>query len=351
MDIPSRGIRVWPSRISHRLSLFAVALFLACASAQLVADRPLFAFQSNFWLNLHHFLRAAGRGLPVQVAMSESDLATWERTVALYRASYSQRDLLRDEGMLAIKTALVNAEGKTSLEGVAIDPELRQALEEVAPVYRRYFWAAHDASNRAWIANVEDLLREHGAKIAPAVAAAYGETWPRDPIAVDLTVSAGPVGAYTTYPPHVTIDSLGHPGNHGLASLELLFHEGSHQWGRPLSQFIDESAAARGKKVPRNLWHAVLFYNAGEITRRVLAGAGIDYVEYGAKEDIYANLCGAGCRDQVAAAWDAHLDGSVSIQEALDRLVADLEWTPSGGSGGAPQGQESSRQRQPSAMT
>ena len=296
-------------------SLFLL-LLVTCRTS---VPAPLFEFHSNFWLNLHHFVRAVGRGFPVNAEMSAEDRAVWDRAVGVYRAEFSNRDLLFDEGMVAIKNALRNA--GESLEGVAIPADLRATLEEVAPVYRRHFWNAHDGANRAWIENVKPLLRAHGAKIAPQIAAAYGETWPREPIPVDITVTAGPNGAYTTYPPHVTIGSMDHPGNRGLHSLEIVFHESSHQWGRRLSRILAESAQARGKMIPRDLWHAVLFYNAAEITRRVLADAGIAYDAYGG-EGLYTALCGDGCRARVAAAWNAHLDGSASMEEALDRLVA-----------------------------
>jgi hypothetical protein len=78
-----------------------------------------------------------------------------------------------------------------------------------------------------------------------------------------------------------------------------------------------------GCKVPPQLWHAVLFYNTGELTRRELAGHGIDgYVERAVKNDVYRNLCGEGCRDRVAAAWNRRLAGEVSVEQALDALVA-----------------------------
>lgn len=305
-----------------RLWLLALlALLVACTSTQPVNDRQLFNFHSNFWINLHHFLRVVGRGQPIKAEMTADERAAWDSAVAVYRATYSQRDLLMDEGMVAIKTALRGASPE-SLDGIDIPADLRTALITAAPVYRRHFWPEHDAANRAWIANAEPLVRRHGAKIAPKLAAAYGETWPSEAIDIDLSVAAGPVGAYTTYPPHVTISSMD-KSNQGLASLEIVFHESAHQWGRRLSQIIKESAETRGKTVPRGLWHAVLFYNSGEITRRVLEEAGVPYALYG-HPGVYTDLCGEGCFEKVKAAWDPRLDGTATMEEALDRLVASL---------------------------
>lgn len=299
--------------------LFLIAFLVACTSTQPAVDeQQIFNFHSNFWLNLHHFLRIVGRGEPITVEMTADERAAWDSAVATYRTSYSQRDLLRDEGMLAIKAALRGA--RESLDGISIPDDLRTALLTAAPVYRRHFWPAHDAANRAWIENAQTLVRQHGAKVAPRVAAPYGESWPSEPIDIDLSVTAGPVGAYTTYPPHATISSMD-KSTQGLASLEIVFHENTHQWGRRLAVIINDAAAKHGKTVPRDLWHAVLFYNSGEVTRRVLAEAGVPYTLYGHPR-VYADLCGEGCFEKVKAAWDSRLAGTVTIEEALDRLVA-----------------------------
>ena len=103
------------------------------------------------------------------------------------------------------------------------------------------------------------------------------------------------------------------------------------QWRRrPASRFravtylnsIAHAADRHRKKVPRQLWHAVLFYNAGELTRRVLQQHGIAYEEYAQKYKIYRDVCGDGCRDRVAAAWNRRLDGVASVDDALDALVS-----------------------------
>jgi hypothetical protein len=299
-----------------RNGICALAIFVFAGDTQ-----RLFEFHSNFWLNLHHFIRAVGRGMPADAAMSEEERQTWNRGVDLYRTRYSQRDLVFDDGMVEIKNALRGAYGQATLSGITIEPELRSTLESVAPVYRKYWWPAHDAANRAWIENATALVRAHGSRIAPQLARAYGKRWPDDPIPVDLSMTAGAVGAYTTSPPHVTIASIDHPSNRGMASLEILFHESSHQWGRDIARTISQSSETRNRPVPRDLWHAVLFYNAGEVTRRVLADAGIEYVEYGVREKVYQSLCGPGCRERVAQQWNRHLDGKITMEQALDTIV------------------------------
>jgi hypothetical protein len=281
----------------------------------------LFTFHSNEWLNLHHFLRAVARGEPAAAEVTAPEKQAWEASVAFYRERYAQRDLLFDESLVAIKAELRRAEGRPSLAGLHLDGELAAALERAAPVYRRHWWPQHDRDNRAWIAAAEPLLQAHGAALARAVAAAYGRTWPAQPIDVDVSVQAGPFGAYTTGPPtHVTLSSVA-PANR-LAALEMLFHEASHGWDDVVEQGIARAATAQGKTPPRQLWHAVLFFTAGELTRRELALWGDeDYVEYALRNGVYTRACGD-CRALLLKHWGPRLSGRVSVDDALAALVA-----------------------------
>jgi hypothetical protein len=287
-------------------------------------QQQIFEFHSHFWLNLHHFARAVARGLPARADLAGAEGSAWDGGVALYRERYADRDLLVDDGMVEIKEALRQVEGESSLAGAPLDPELKLTLERLAPIYRAHWWPEHDAANRAWIAAVQPLLSSHGEALARRVADAYGKSWPRAPVPVDVVVSAGPVGAYTTArPTHTTIAST-NPGFRGQAALEVVFHEASHAWGLGIQTAVAKAAAARQKTVPPQLWHAVLFHTAGESTRRTLAADGIDgYVEIAVSQDVYVKLCGDGCRERVAKHWDPHLDGKTTIEAALDALVAD----------------------------
>ncbi|MGH9422351.1 MAG: hypothetical protein ACRD3J_20410 [Thermoanaerobaculia bacterium] len=298
-------------------------LVLGCASSHAIRnDQRLFAFHSGFWLNLHHFARAVGRGMPAGGTLTPSEREAWDAAVKLYRERYVNRDLVFDDGMVAIKEALRLTPDTAEPNAPALDAELQAALKGAAPVYRAHWWPQHDEMNQRWIRDAEPLVKAHGAEISRRVAAAFGVTWPAAPIPIDLSVTAGPVGAYTTRPVATTIASTD-PNIRGLASLELLFHEPSHAWGTILQKSIATAAAAHHKTVPPQLWHAVLFYNAGEITRRVLAEHGVPgYVEHAVVQKVYPDLCGDGCREKVVAAWDPRLAGKVSVDEALDKLVA-----------------------------
>jgi hypothetical protein len=162
-------------------------------------QKPLFTFHSNAWFNLHQFVRLVARGgpPPTEVSqLSDQERTQWSAGIEFY-APYAKRDVLFDQGMVDIGTALRRAEGKTNLDGITLDAALKTTLERLMPIYQKHWWPAHDRGNREWIKAVQPLIDRHGAAISQALARTYGVTWPNQPIPVDLTVTAGPNGAYS----------------------------------------------------------------------------------------------------------------------------------------------------------
>jgi len=299
-----------------------LALCVAIGSAWPAAQQPprLFTFHSNAWLNLHHYVRAGARGAPPPAGLTGEDQKQWMAGVEFYKP-YANRDVLRDDGMVAIASALRAAEGKNNLDGIAIEPPLKATLEKLMPIYRAHGWTDHDRANRDWIATVLPLVDRHGAALSQSLARVYGVTWPSEPMHVDLSVVAGPVGAFSVNS-HITITSSD-PRYRGYAGLEMAFHEASH--ALPLFNVLIEPmnriAAEQKVTVPPQLWHAVLFYTAGELTMRELKARGIEYSPY-ANAAFYDNMCGAGCMAKIGENWTPHLDGKRSIPDALTGLVA-----------------------------
>jgi hypothetical protein len=305
--------------IDRRLSAALIAAIVATASAN-AQEKPLFTFHSNAWLNLHHYVRAVARGGPGPSGLTTEEQKEWAAGVEFYKP-YATRDVLRDDGMVAIASALRGAEGSNSLGGIAIDPELKAALERLMPIYQTHGWWEHDRANREWITAVAPLVERHGTPISQSLLRTYGATWPAEPMHVDLSVVAGPGGAFSVNN-HITISSSD-PGYRGYAGLEMVFHEASHGLGlfAALIQPLNRIAAEQKVTLPPQLWHAVLFYTAGELTTRELKARGIDYTPY-ANAAFFDNMCGLGCRNKIAEHWTPHLDGKRSIPDALSALVA-----------------------------
>jgi hypothetical protein len=283
----------------------------------------LFDFRVGKWVNLHQLLYArTSRWGPERDADEPQDPG-WQAALDHYATAFDHRHflaLLEDPALAPVNRRLSEI-GDGPLRG--LDPVLTGHLERAGASYDR-LWPRDRERNRAWIAALEPALARHGDALAGALAAAYGAPWPERPIRVDVSIHAGPVGAYTVLdPPHVTITSSS-PKYTGDAALEMIFHEASHALVGPLSEKLAAECARQGKPLPPQLWHALLFYTTGEVVRRRL---GASYVPYADANGLWARGF-AELERPIKQHWPAYLDGSAGMEAALARLVASLPAAP-----------------------
>jgi hypothetical protein len=319
---------------------------------------PVFEFHSGFWVNLHHFLYLqarlrernpspvhAGRGAarppddPISlVNLPDADLQAWQAAVAFYDKDLARRDLLLNGDMETINNRLAEMEACTELAGKSslrctsgLQPDLVMALDSAAPVYRAHWWAEHDRANRQWIAQIAPMVRQMGVELSQQLADVYQKQWPAARLRVDVVWYGGPYGAYTSLNPiHVTIASHD-PRNEGIYGFEVLFHESSHALSGAVTEAIAREFRQRDKPIPRDLWHALVFYTTGELLRRDLAlgtvapasPAGTDpsgYQPYAERFGLYS-----GGWEQFRALldtyWKPYLESRISFDSAIARIA------------------------------
>ena len=300
--------------------LRVVALLLLAAPA--LAQR--FEMRSNFWVGLHHTLLDAGQnGRKADESLSVVEQRAWTNSILTYRNRFSDRVPWENEELTRINDTLSNS-GEMIPEGLQED--VAKALLQAAPVYRRMYWPSDDRSNKFWISTAEGLLRDAGEELAVAHGRAYGVVYPAR-IRVDVSPYAGPLGAYTTDANgfiHTTISSRD-PNYQGFAALEMLLHEGSHAVVGPttgtIGTFINNLAIEKRLLVPRQLWHAILFYTSGELTKRALRDRGVaEYVPYATKKGMYDRAF-TGLRQPLESFWQSYLDGHLTRDQALTAIV------------------------------
>lgn len=321
---------------------------MPCQNTPSKTEPDLFEFHSDFLVNLHHFLywnatasspQAGGRSVSLAAAdiaelqrLSAEERKAWDASVEYYKNFVIKRDLLFDRDLAAVKNQLEDAEGSADLAGVSIPADLKRALLNAAPIYRKHWWIAHDAQNKLWISQLKTLLSQYGSGISADLVRIYGEPWPGYPVRVDAVAYANWAGAYTTIGPTRPTISTTDPANQGPAALEIVFHETSHGMMDKLMEAID----AAEKQLPdRNapkqwrsgsLWHAVLFYTAGQLTAQRIAG----YVPYADKNGLWRRAWPDPDRALIEQDWKPHMNGSVSLQSAVSKLTADCAAQASG---------------------
>lgn len=296
------------------------------------ADAPLRPeWHSSFLVNLHHWLldlarrpKALERMAWLQ-APSAEQMARLEQAQAWYRQQFKGRDFTEDEMALQLLAQLSAAEdGRSSVEGLGLDPAIAQQLRVAAPIYAQCLWPRHQQANAAWLAALEPLRQRHGAALQARIARALGRPFPGTPWRVDLVAQTGDFrGAYTPDGPPRTVMPSERPDYQGHAALEMLFHEAAHlDVTSYVFERIPQLRQSLGLPERRDgLWHALQFYTVGELTRQQLASDGIDYVSYAERNDLYSGGPWDGRLPLLRQHWQPWLDGRVTMDEALTALV------------------------------
>lgn len=260
----------------------------------IAATTRRFLLRSDPRVGLHHLLidwasADAGAWPPFAPPIAERDdwrsvldneeERTWAAAVEAYTAT-RRRSLLFDEGLLAVRAWAAGVATRDAIPEA--DRPLADAIEAALPIYSRHWWPAHDARNRAWIDSVSPTLAAVEEDVVPRLEAAYGGQWPSERIPIDIVAYANPVGAYSTAG-RVTVSSVDR-GNRMPQAVEMIFHESSHidPLESALRRALRNAFQAVGGEAPDRLWHDIIFYTTGEVTRIVLADHGEPgYKHYG----------------------------------------------------------------------
>ena len=313
------------------------------AAAQRPAPSPLFTFETDeFWLNLHHFLYVLGRaeakmpdasrpavaGAPGEAerglrGLTADEQSAWAGAVGTYATGLSLKSTLEDP-MPAITRTLAGADDVPALPGVALDAALVATLERAAPIYRKTWWPAHLAANRAWRSSIQALVDRHGRTVVDFVRKAYALPWPASGYPVHVSSYANFGGAYSSGTAKILILSSLNDLNQGLYGLESIVHEAMHQWDREVFTALGTQARPLSASVPGDLPHAMIFFTAGEAVRRVepthvpvADAAGVWLLPLSG-----ASLPAQRLKPLLEEIWKPYLDGRGTRDEALAALVA-----------------------------
>jgi hypothetical protein len=306
------------------------------------SDEYPFVFHNGFWINLHHFLyeqaaerKQSGSSGSTTGAVSSSQLGPeqqqlWNAALDYYTSAIIKRDLLQDQDLVAMNDTLSESEAAPVLSRSGLKAELRKVLESVAPIYRARWWGQHEQANRFWFALAIPMVKQFGQTLIKQLTSAYKAKWPATSIRVDVVEYANWAGGYTTIDAnrnvHTTICSI-ESGYQGFSALEMLFHEASHSMVGPyngsVAQAIARECHTKNKPIPNGLWHAIIFYTAGEFTKRDLKEFGVtDYTPSGYR-GLYARAWPK-LQRPLELYWQPYLNGTVSFDKAISDLIGAL---------------------------
>jgi hypothetical protein len=299
-----------------------ITLLAILASAQ-----SRWQLQSNVWVNLHQRLMYEARFGPVKPF---ADNEQWKGAIEKYRAFLGRRNPIVDKELVDMNAAL--SATKSAMLPDSIPRAAAAVLESAMPLYRAQQWPEDDRINRFWISVAEPMLASAGEELVAAHEKAYGRPFPKR-ILVDVTSYGWEFGAYTVPrgdDAHVVMQSQDNPGGEGFYALDSMLHEPSHAIVGDRSGAIGEDIARvtkeTGVRPYANLWHAILFYTTGELTRRALDRRGIhDY------KPIILQMYDRGFRgfrQSLETHWQAYLDGKESREAAIRQIVIETAPPP-----------------------
>jgi hypothetical protein len=304
------------------------------ARASTPADSPPFQYYNFIWVNLHHYLYneafSTGHGIGQTIpGLSAAQKATVTNAIDFYRSHYQDRDLLFDPELHAI-TQQVIAAGNAALPSIGLPDDLRKTLQSVYQIYKRHLWASQKLENQHWIVSNQELVSRYGPSIQRELERVLQRKFSDGPYQVYVVHEANWAGGYTSEAerathPHTVISS-GRPDYQGLAGLEMVFHESLHAGPFDFVQAaLDEEFARHDAQDDMQLWHAVLFYTAGEITREALSADGVAFQPYEyAPAGPFTRGRWLRVEPTVRKYWLPYMRRTMDMQEAVAQMVTEI---------------------------
>lgn len=329
-------------------SVMLVAPSLGQGAGDAPSPESRIEFRVSPVLDLHLSLRRAAAGQPVDPSLDQ--LAGWQAALDAARnlesALGGARGWQQIEGNLADRSdagevAEAFAELPESLTFGGQARALREpavayarAMQAVEPAFLAGAWPVHEAAIERARADLASNLEPNAGPCLRHVIESLGMTDPGVTIPVYLVRAAPDPGASTV----LTRDGrgvcfVGVDGASGSMLAEIVLHETVHALDvatrdqdhalNALRRRLEAAGVDRRRPLWRDTWHTLMFIQAGETIRRIVDPA---HAHYGDAAGYYAGV--QRVTDAARTPWLEYLDGRLSVDQSLDRIVAGVTRTP-----------------------
>lgn len=205
--------------------------------------------------------------------------------------------------------------------------QLAEALAALEPAFLEKIWPEHQRAIEAANATFGELLTPKESVALEFLTKNLGFTDDGQRLPVYLVFQAPPPGAITHRDEKERgVCFVGVDGLSGSLLVETLLHELTHAFdvndkGESVLALLRKQLEAHGitrrDRAWRDVPHTLMFVQAGETVRRVLAPA---HVHYGESQGYYKKV--AAIAELELPIWKAHLDGQKTREQALEEIVA-----------------------------
>lgn len=306
-----------------------------------IKESQHFAFYSDYWINLHHFLYQMAKGDQKKHLQEDGNalidigdngiirVLSNEETSLLHTAVKYYRENLISKSLLfqldSMRLWLQQHEAGRPISDTSYSAAFTQVLNDFIPVYSSRFWENHDAQNRKILDLYFETILDLEGPVTTRLGELAGLEWPDTVFRVDLTTYANWAGAYTQEHPtiNVFISTLD-PLSDDPAFVETVFHEGSHIIFSRFSAFrsdIFHMSKAMDIEFPKHLWHASQFYLCGRLVQDGLAEKGEDYALIMDRKHVFPEYNTSALREIL----EAYYQGDVDMEKTIRALLMNLE--------------------------
>ncbi|GAB5539885.1 MAG: hypothetical protein Salg2KO_19880 [Salibacteraceae bacterium] len=262
-----------------------------------------YSFHNNLWMNLHHFFYEKASNQQHK-KLKEDGLAFREIGDSLELSELSaQEKLIFDEGVKFYEKNIIDQELLHSgrifkwlqaqpvseiITDTSFSKDFTTVLNRLKPLYESHFWKRHQKENIDLLNNYIELIEETEREVIIKMESLSVSKW-SDHVRIDLTTYGNWASAYSPAFDNIVISSID-PVIHSSIFIEFVFHESSHLLFLRKSPFrmeLFQKSKELEVELPRQLWHAAMFYLSGLATKDALARQGIDHELIMKKKNVF----------------------------------------------------------------
>lgn len=294
-----------------------------------------YSFSVNYWFNMHHFLwleafmTSKMDSTILQPSIDTDGQSSLQKALTYYQEKLVDEDLRMSDYQSDFKQWITS--DMTNLEEIPEQfKEQMEVLTAFSPTYQRLFWGNHLQRCKEVLSANLPMIRRTEAAFVDGITLLTRQFWDEPKIKVDVTVYAKATTwnlrnrPYTSvFPTHVVMNVYGEDKVLGNW-LELLFHESAHHLIFSRSYFIggtiQDVAAVHQLKIPRQLWHAVLFYFTGALSISLLEEQGVSYpTTYMERNQVFSRY-----HETLEKHLSRYMEKEITFSSAIEAIMREL---------------------------
>lgn len=261
--------------------------------SDVVHETEYFSFHNQMWMNLHHFFyELASNDQRKKLQEDGLSFNNIGDSLRIARLTPAERELL-DAGVAFYAEKVIDQQLLNSgrifkwLQAQPTDRDISDTtfseaftatLNRLRPLYASRFWPAHQAENNRLIGMHIDRIRQTENEVIARMEVLSGAAW-TGKVRVDVTTYGNWAGAYSPALDNIVVSSID-PMMVSSVFIEFVFHESSHllfSRKSPFRMAIFLKSRELDIPLPRQLWHAAMFYVSGLAVSEALEGLGISH--------------------------------------------------------------------------